>query len=126
MICHFNLYVSNQKLSTQFYQSALALQPTLEVPGMTEFTLGNGWVLGLMPETGIKRLLGSTIQDPQGANGIPRAEVYLLVTDPINYLERALAAGAKLLSSLAPRDWGHESGYCLDPDGHVLAFGKVI
>jgi hypothetical protein len=23
------------------------------------------------------------------------------------------------------RDWGHDAGYALDPDGHVLAFANV-
>ena len=41
------------------------------------------------------------------------------------YLNRALALGAKLLSKMRLRDWGHTAGYCLDLDGHVLAFAEV-
>ena len=53
---------------------------------------------------------------------MPRAELYLLVDDPAAFHGRALAEGGRELSPLAPREWGHEAAYCLDPDGHVLAF----
>lgn len=52
----------------------LACAPSLNVPGMTGFTLSANCVLGLMPEAGIKRLLGERLPDPAQATGIPRAE----------------------------------------------------
>ena len=93
-------------------------------PGMTEFALPGGSILGLMPESGIKRLLGSVLPDPATASGVPRSELYLVVQDPASYHKRALEAGALELSPLLPRDWGHDAAYCLDPDSHVLAFAK--
>jgi aminoglycoside 6'-N-acetyltransferase len=33
-----------------------------------------------------------------------------------------VAAGATELSPVLAREWGDDAGYCLDPDGHVLAF----
>jgi catechol 2,3-dioxygenase-like lactoylglutathione lyase family enzyme len=123
---HFILYVQDQDRSTRFYQSVLNAKPRLNVPGMTEFELSRSAVLGLMPEAGIKRLLGNKIADPAQANGTPRAELYLLVDDPAACLERALVAGAPLLSPLAPRSWGHEAGYVSDPDGHIVAFAKAV
>jgi uncharacterized glyoxalase superfamily protein PhnB len=93
---------------------------------MTEFELPGGAVLGLMPESGIKRLLGETIPDPSSAAGIPRAELYLLVEDAPAYFQRAIDAGARELSPIKLRDWGHEAGYVLDPDGHVVAFARVM
>lgn len=92
---------------------------------MTEFQLGDSSVLGLMPETGIKRLLGDSLPDPTAAHGIPRAELYLYVENPAASHDRALAAGARELSALAPRNWGDEAAYCLDADGHVLAFART-
>jgi hypothetical protein len=89
---------------------------------MTEFSLSQGAVLGLMPEHAIKTLLGPALPDPMLARGIARAELYLLVDAPDAYHARALKAGAKELSALSPRDWGHTAAYCLDMDGHVLAF----
>jgi hypothetical protein len=39
-------------------------------------------------------------------------------------LARAVAAGAREISGLEPRDWGHDVAYALDADGHVLAFAR--
>ena len=121
---HFILYVQDQSKSTAFYAAVLGQEPTLNVPGMTEFTLAEQCVLGLMPEAGIKRLLGEKFPDPAQATGVPRAEIYLYVADPAIYHQRALAAGAVELSSLERRDWDNWAAYSLDPDGHVLAFAK--
>ncbi len=120
------LYVRDQKRSSDFYRRTLNLEPRLDVPGMTEFMLSDGCLLGLMPETGIKRLLGDRLPDPAAANGIPRAELYLIVKDATAYHARALACGAIELSPLAQRDWGDRAAYCLDPDGHVLAFAEQM
>ncbi len=119
---HLILYVGDQARSASFYAAALGLAPTLDVPGMTEFTLGEGCVLGLMPERGIRRLLGDALPDPAGAAGIPRCELYLRVDDPGACHQRALQAGARELSGLELRSWGDHAAYSLDPDGHVLAF----
>ena len=100
------------------------MSPDLNVPGMTEFVLGEDCVLGLMPVAGIKRLLGSSLPDPSTAQGVPRGELYLLVDDPEEYHARALHHGAVELSNVSLRDWGDVAGYSLDPDGHVLAFAK--
>ena len=50
----------------------------------------------------------------------------LLVERPADCHARALAAGARELSPLALRNWGHEVAYSLDPDGHVLAFAAAV
>lgn len=121
---HIILYVRDQAVSSAFYSHVLNQPPSLNVPGMTEFTLGPDIILGLMPETGIQRLLGESLPDPAQATGIPRAEVYLVVDDPLAYHRRALDAGATHLSDLARRGWGHEVAYSLDLDGHVLAFAR--
>ncbi len=122
MQSYFILYVADQARSTAFYTAVLDFAPRLNVPGMTEFLLPSGGVLGLMPEAGIKNLLGPALPDPTLARGIPRAEVYLLTDDAPSYHRRALAAGAKELSEFRVRDWGHTAAYSLDPDSHVLAF----
>src|SRR5687767_7288924 len=122
MKVHFILYVSDQERSAAFYSDVLGEAPSVNVPGMTEFGLKDSTVLGLMPETGIVKLLGPAIGHPAKARGIPRSEVYLVVENPEAFYARAIAAGARELSQLALRDWGHRAAYCLDPDGHVLAF----
>ena len=122
---HFILYVRDQRASAEFYRRALGCAPRLDVPGMTEFDL-DGAILGLMPEAGIVRLLGASLPDPALAHGVPRAELYLVVNDPSARHAAALTAGARELAPLAVRDWGHEAAYCLDPDGHVLAFAREL
>jgi uncharacterized glyoxalase superfamily protein PhnB len=118
------LYVRDQKRSAEFYKKVLNIEPLLDVPGMTEFKLSTGCMLGLMPEAGIKSLLGEKLPDPATANGIPRAELYLMVNDAAIYNTRALALGAIEISPLANRDWGDCVAYYLDPDGHVIAFAE--
>jgi catechol 2,3-dioxygenase-like lactoylglutathione lyase family enzyme len=122
---HLILYVSDQAAATAFWRAVLDRQPVLDEPGMTEFTLGNGVVLGLMPEAGIRTLLGPVLPDPGAARGIPRAEVYLVVANAAGCHARALAAGATELSPLARRSWGDDVAYCLDPNGHVVAFAAT-
>ena len=124
--CNFILYVRDQEHSTAFYAKVLDLAPTLHVPGMTEFTLTDGAILGLMPERGIKALLGAALNDPAAATGIPRCELYLTVDDPQAYHLRSLAAGGVELSPLLDRDWGDRAAYSRDPDGHVLAFAETM
>ncbi len=121
----FVLYVRDQAASAAFYRHVLDRAPRLDVPGMTEFALTDGAVLGLMPEAGIKRLLGERLEDPARAAGVPRAELYLQVDDPAAYHRRALGRGATELSALAARDWGHVAAYSRDPDGHVLALART-
>jgi catechol 2,3-dioxygenase-like lactoylglutathione lyase family enzyme len=123
---HFILYVRDQATSSRFYSRVLATPPSLDVPGMVEFALPGDAILGLMPEAGIRRLLGTALPDPATARSTPRSELYLIVDDPAAYHARALEAGARELSPLCPRDWGHLAAYALDPDCHVLAFAKPI
>lgn len=40
MQAEFILYVADQARSRDFYRTVLATEPTLDVPGMTEFDLG--------------------------------------------------------------------------------------
>jgi uncharacterized protein len=120
MTPHFILYVRDQKASVAFYRVVLAREPRLDLAGMTEFDLG-GAVLGIMPEAGIRRLLPVGL--PEGSAGL-RSELYVLVDDPASFHRRALEAGARELSPLAKRDWGHVAAYSLDIDGHVLAFAR--
>lgn len=117
---HFILYVRDQAASAAFYRAALAVDPTLDVPGMTEFAVA-GAVLGLMPAAGARRLLGIGVGEQ-----VPRAELYFQVDDATAFHRRALAAGAQELSPGQARDWGDFAAYSLDPDGHVLAFATPI
>jgi uncharacterized protein len=122
---HFILYVRDQKRSRDFYCAVLQIEPYLDVEGISEFELAPDCILGVMPASVIKRIIGDALPDPAQADGIPRGEIYLQVEDAQAYHDRALANGARELSPLQLRNWGEEVAYCLDPDGHVLAFAKV-
>jgi uncharacterized protein len=119
---HLILYVADQEAARTFYAAVLDQQPRLHVPGMTEFSLRPGCVLGLMPAAAIRRLLGDGLPDPASAAGVPRAELYLYVEDPAAFHRRALDHGGRELSPIQGRSWGDRAAYSLDPDGHVLAF----
>ena len=118
-------YVRDQNSATEFYRRVLEREPRLHTVGMTEFQLTGSSVLGLMPETGIKRLLGDRLVDPATANGAPRAELYLRVDGPAAYHQRVLEHGGQELDELKPRNWGDVAAYSLDLDGHVLAFAST-
>ncbi len=126
MRIHFILYVNDQLRSTSFYSTLLGLEPTLNVPGMTEFELPGGSVLGLMPENGIAKIISGRLPHPSTANGTPRCELYLVVTDLTAAYERAILAGARLIDGTKDRDWGHRAAYFADPDGHIIALAYQI
>ena len=117
-------YVADQTRSVEFYKAILQIEPIVDEPGMTEFLLRENVILGVMPAAGIVKLHGDAMPDPTQAQGIPRSELYLLVDDPVTYHQRALDAGAQNIKDLATYDWGHEVAYCLDLDGHMLAFAR--
>ncbi|MEA3287182.1 MAG: glyoxalase [Candidatus Marinimicrobia bacterium] len=116
-------FVKNQEVATCFYQNLFEVEPILNVPGMTEFRQDTGFSLGLMPLTGIKKLIGEQYFQPSPGK-TPPVELYLTVDDPEVYLERAIKNGAELILPVARRDWGDRAGYCMDIDDHVLAFAE--
>lgn len=83
--CELTLCCSwtTQAESTRFFGAVLAQEPALDVPGMSEFTLGQDCILGLMPAAGIKRLLG---RPDVGVTGECAAELYLHAEDPQSFM----------------------------------------
>lgn len=126
LIDHYEiiLYVSDQNRSRDFYSALLAKEPSLDVPGMTEFILSDNLKLGLMPENGIAKILSDKTPHPSTGNGIPRCELYLLTDNVEEMFRLALKSGAKEISKIQPRNWGDTVGYVSDFDGHVIAFAS--
>ena len=120
------LYVENQQASTMFYEKLFRQKPDLDVPGMTEFKLAENFKLGIMPNSGIAKILANKTPDPKSGNGIPRCELYLHVDNLASEFENALAIGAKFISPISDRDWGDRVCYFADLDGHILAFAEQI
>lgn len=119
------LYVEDQNISKNFYKNILEINPRLDVPGMTEFEINPGCILGLMPYNNIKILLPQSFYTFLQCDIIPTCELYI-ITDEINRkIELAVQNGANLLSPLSLRNWGHEVVYFSDPDSHILALAKI-
>ncbi|WP_105616335.1 VOC family protein [Vallitalea okinawensis] len=120
----FILYVKDQEKSKVFYEAVLEYEPLLHVPGMTEFKLSDSSHLGLMPDEGIRRILGEGVPNPSDGSGIPRCELYLFVDNPDESYNRLIMAGGKGISKTELRTWGDYVSYGIDLDGHIIAFAK--
>lgn len=120
----FILYVSNQEKSRDFYQILLQQKPSLDVSGMTEFTLNDFVKIGLMPNDGIAKIITPKLPHPTSGIGIPRCELYLQVDNIETIFEEAKQAGATEISPITLRDWGDYVGYISDFDGHVIALAS--
>jgi catechol 2,3-dioxygenase-like lactoylglutathione lyase family enzyme len=118
----FILYVKNQEESCRLYSQVLAIEPCLNVPGMTEFVLSENAKLGIMPENGIQKILKDKTKEVASGNGIPRAEIYLYVNNIESYYNRAINAGLREISKIEKRNWGDTTCYFSDNDGHIIAF----
>lgn len=117
----FIIYVSRQDQSKNFYKILLDKEPSLDVPGMTEFLLEENCKLGLMPNDGIAKILGEKTPHPSKGTGIPRCELYLCFENAGEVFQRAILAGAKVVSPMEERNWGDTAGYLSDSDGHIIA-----
>ena len=123
---HLILYVKDQNLSTEFYSKLLNQQPSLNVPGMTEFSLSENSILGLMPIKGIENLLENKIEVASKNDKKVKAELYLVVDQIDKYLERANSLKAEIVSVVKVRDWGHKVAYLLDPDKYIVAIAELM
>ena len=125
MQAEFILYVQDQQRSHDLYRVLLDREPVIDVPGMTEFDLG-GCKLGLMPASGIARIITPALPHPDAGHGVPRCELYLRVDDLDAAIARAMQAGLVVISPAADRDWGDRVAYFADPDGHVVALAAPL
>jgi catechol 2,3-dioxygenase-like lactoylglutathione lyase family enzyme len=121
---YFLLYVKDKAASAAFYSEVLGLEPIVETGSITEFRLLEGAVLGIMSFAAAARNVDEGVPSTAPSSGSPKAELYLVVEDPAGCHRRALERGAREISPMQSRDWGHRAAYSLDPDGHVLAFGE--
>ena len=115
MTLHTILFVADQAKSTEFYSCVLNAKPDLNVPGMTEFHLSDGTVLGLMPRASAEKLFAGNVKIATENLNEKSAELYLLVDDAEAYIQRAISAGAVEIDPLQLRDWGHQSGVLSRP-----------
>lgn len=122
----FILYVENQGASRDFYAALFQQVPSLDVPGMTEFTLAPNVKLGLMPNDGIAKILKDKTPHPEKGKHIPRCELYLNVDDLEQVYQHVLSLNILIISAPENRNWGDRVFYCSDLDGHVIAFAEKV
>ncbi len=119
------LYVSNQEKSKIFYEILLNKKPSLDVLGMTEFTLNKFLKIGIMPYDSIAKIISPIMPHPNTGTGIPRCELYLIVDNLEKNFEKMLKNGATLVKPISKMDWSHTVGYLADYDGHIIALAKT-
>lgn len=107
-----------------FYRTVFSWVATVDTRNYVEFELPGRQRIGLYDREGFGRNFGETPGDvPEGA--VRPFELYLQVTDIAIAAERIAAAGGRLLSGAAKREWGDEVAYFADPEGNVLALAAV-
>jgi predicted enzyme related to lactoylglutathione lyase len=102
---------SEIRSSRAFYESVLALEADDTVPSRLYFHCGDV----------ILALIDWTVESRGPFQATPD-NVYLATPDLESVFERAVKAGARVLSPIEERPWGERSFYCLDPDGNRLCF----
>lgn len=102
---------SDIERSRKFYEKVLALDADDTVPSRLYFHCGEV----------ILALIDWRVE-PNGPFRATPDDMYV-ATDAVDSVhERAVAAGARDVSSIETRPWGERSFYCLDPDGNRLCF----
>jgi predicted enzyme related to lactoylglutathione lyase len=117
------LAVEDVARSAAFYREAFDWTARIEVPVYVEFGLADGRGFGLYQRAAYALNTGrEPAMPPRG--DISGAEMYMDCRDLESWAARVEAAGGRLLSPIARRDWGDTVAYFADPDGYVLALSE--
>ena len=103
--------VSRIDASRHFYEAVLGIAVDDTVPSRLYFHC-DGVILALIDWT----VEGRDNLQPTPDN------VYFATRELDALYDRAVVAGARILSPIETRPWGERSFYCLDPDGNRLCF----
>lgn len=118
------LRYANAPAAIDFLQRAFGFEPVLVVPGeggaIVHSQLWAGdfcvSVASAAPGDPLKRIT------PVQAGGVTGL-LYFVVDDVDAHYERAVAAGAEIITPLEERDYGGKDYSCRDPEGQVWSFG---
>ena len=102
---------SRIEVSRVFYERVLGLDVDDTVPSRLYFHCGDV----------IVALIDWTVEGRGPFHPTPD-NLYVATGELDAVYERAVAAGARVLSPIETRPWSERSFYCLDPDGNRLCF----
>ncbi|MBR9841987.1 MAG: VOC family protein [Rhodobacteraceae bacterium] len=111
------LGVADMEKAAAFYE-ALGWQRVESQAGVIAFDL-IGQTLGLFPRAALAEDIGVSEEALAGHGGITLAYNVRGKEEVAPLLERAVAAGGKLLKPAQDVFWGGHHGYFADPDGHI-------
>ncbi len=124
-LCLVILAVPELGPAVRFYRQALGWAQPVDTPSYAELTHPSGMRLGLYQREGFGVNTGrAPFRVPAGE--LAPTELYFFTDELDEAQRRVLAAGAKLLSPLAPRGWGDEVAYFEDPFGNVVALARPL
>ena len=116
-ISFVTLGVTDLGRSTLFYEVGLGLTRRESPPGVSFFEMGKTW-LALYP----RHLLAADAGVPAGGSGFPGFALAHNVrssAEADRLLQKAAAAGGRIVKPGEQADWGGYSGYFADPDGFL-------
>ena len=116
-ISFVTLGVTDLERSTLFYEVGLGLPRRESPPGVSFFEMGKTW-LALYP----RHLLAADAGVPAGGSGFAGFALAHNVRTPAEadrLLQKAAAAGGRIVKPGERADWGGYSGYFADPDGFL-------
>ena len=102
---------SDIERSREFYETVLSVAADDTVPSRLYFHCGDV----------ILAVIDWSVEAQEPLRPTPD-DMYFATGNLDSVYERALAAGAREVSSIKQRPWGERSFYCLDPDGNRLCF----
>ncbi len=121
---YFIIYVDDINKTKFFFQLLFDIKPVIDEPGMCELELPNGAVLGIMPNTSLEKLFGTEYSVNEKKKASPKFEFYFQVDNAEALYKKALQLGALSLRKFNKMDWGDRVAYCVNHDGHILAFAE--
>ena len=118
------LAVDDLAEAVAFYDAALGWPHVVDVPVYVEMKHPAGQRLGLYLRDAYAN---NTMLPPArvGHDHVTPTELYFYVHDLDRAVLRLEAAGARVTSAAALRDWGDEAAYLRDPFGHVVVVARV-
>ena len=111
---YFIVYVEDQNKTKKFYELLFKKKPIVDEPGMTEFELPDGSILGIMPIESTKKLFGEDYYSKLSLKSLSKFELYFLVDNAKELHARAQQLGAIELRKFEEMDWGERVAYSIN------------